>query len=347
MNDYNDAYITPEQAAERLQLGVETVYRWLRSGKIRGNRISHKAWRISERELAGFINRQNVSELLFEEYLAEYQLENLIIILLSPERELVDYRLVHNGQVLWFEVKEFNEDPNIISGSTNVAHGGAFDPHVALRRKIGKAVEKFRDYDGECCSLILFNERANLVDIHTPRIILGAMLGAVAFRVPVNLQTRKETGPVTSVFTDGGMLIHPHIRKPQNTTISAVIGLAKFPVGQKEFRIKTEKIEIEEQRCLSWEEHSNLMEADRAAYDRLVLKAIVFENPHARKPLPRDIFVGPFDERWGLSGDYIAPVHTGSELAKLRQMEHELDLDLGPLQKHVIREKRRSPKDCD
>lgn len=348
MSDYDDVYLTPEQTAERLQLAVETVYRWLRNGKLRGSRISQKAWRISERDLTSFMKRQNESELLFEEYIAEYNLG-------LPDHhppfpgttKLVDYRLPHKGQMLWFEVKEFDEDPRLFSGPSGVAHGGAYDPHIAIRKKIGKAADKFRDYDGESCSLVLFNERANLVDICTPRIVLGAMLGAVGFRVPINFETGVEVGPATNVFTSGGKLIHPHINKPQNTTISAVIALERFAVGQREFRIRTEKMEIDEQRCLSWQEHFKLMEDDRTSYGKRVLRATVYENPHAAKPLPRDIFTGPFDERWGPLGDSIAPIYTGAKLVELRRMEHELELDVGPLKRYITRGKRRPQKADD
>ena len=80
MKDFADVYMTPEQAAERLQLGVGTVYHWLRSGKLRGSRISRKAWRVAEREIVSFLRHQNVSELLFEEYLAEYDTDSLITV---------------------------------------------------------------------------------------------------------------------------------------------------------------------------------------------------------------------------------------------------------------------------
>lgn len=337
MKDYADIYLTPEQIAEKLQLAVETVYRWLRRGKLRGSRISHKAWRVSERELASFMKRQNVSELLFEEYISEYGLG-------CPEHEppfprttrRIDYRLPHRGQMLWFEVKEFDEDIRMLDENGS----GAYDPHIAIRTKIGKAAAKFRDYDGECCSLVLFNERLNLVDICTPRIVLGAMLGSVGFRIPINLETGTEAGPVTNIFMDGGKLIHPYVKTPQNTTISAVIALERLAVGQREFQIRVEQKERQDQRSLSLEEHLSFLESNRALYERRVLRTIVYENPHALRPLPPDIFVGLFDERWGRSGNYIAPIYTGAELAKLNKIEHDLELDLGPFQRHL--KKKRS-----
>lgn len=339
MKDVADVYLTPEQIAEQLQLGLETIYRWLRSRKLRGSRISPKAWRISERELAAFLKRQNVSELLFEEYVAQYELGTIEHEPPYPgTTKRVDYRLTtHHDQILWFEVKEFADDQSLTGTG-----GRTFDPHVGVRAKIGKAAEKFRDYDSECCSLVLFNERFNLVDICTPRIVLGAMLGGVGFVVPFNKTTGDWSGTTVqdNVFMDGGKMIHPHLKTPQNTTISAVIALERFAVGQKEMKFEIEKIELEEQRGLSWEDLVALLEKHRTAYERKVLRTIVYENPHARNKLPRDVFVGPFDERWGQSGDYIAQVYIGDELAKLNKIEHELGLDQGPFQRQAKRAAR-------
>jgi excisionase family DNA binding protein len=233
MADSIDVYMTPEQVAEKLQLAVETVYRWLRSGKLRGSRISQKAWRVTEEDLRSFMKKQNVSELLFEDYVDEYQLG-------KPDREptvagknkRIDYRLDFGNQTLWFEVKEFAEDARLLSGG-----GGAYDPYVAIRRKIDEASKKFSEYHGECCSLVLYNRNLNLVDICTPSIVLGAMLGNVSWRIPMDFEKGIETGPSSTFFAEGGKLIHPHTKTPRNTTISAVIALDKLPVGQRDFRI--------------------------------------------------------------------------------------------------------------
>jgi excisionase family DNA binding protein len=342
MKDASDVYLTPEEVADKLQLNVETVYRWLRSRKLRGSRISQKAWRVPEREVVSFIKRRNVSELLFEEYADEYNLGTLEYEpVYSGAMKRIDYRLSHNGHWLWFEVKEFADDPSLMGSG-----GGAFDPHVGIRTKIGKAAEKFRDYDDECCSLVLFNERVNLVNICTPRIVLGAMLGSVGWRIPTNLETGEQVGPATNVFTDGGKMIHPHIKTPQNTTISSVIALERFAVGQKELQIAVEQRELREQRSLSLDEHLEMLDADRAAYGRQVLRTIVYENPHAKKSVPRDIFTGPFDERWGQSGDTITQIFIGPELERLNKTENELGLNLNPFQRHEKkRARQRGPKD--
>ena len=50
-------YLTPEQVAEKLQVTVETVYRWLRSGKLKGHRLSRKAIRVIESDLTKFVEK--------------------------------------------------------------------------------------------------------------------------------------------------------------------------------------------------------------------------------------------------------------------------------------------------
>ena len=130
-------------------------------------------------------------------------------------------------------------------------------------------------------------------------------------------------------------MIHPYIKTPQNTTISAIIALERFKIGQQELQIAVEQKERAEQRSLDIEEHLKMLNDNREKFSRLVLRTIVYENPHANKALPRDVFVGPFDERWGQEGDLIKQVFVGPELTKLTETEHELGLDQGPFMRHA------------
>lgn len=50
-----DEYLTPNQIAAQLQLNVETVYRWLRAGKLPGLRVSRKSWRIDRKQFEDFM----------------------------------------------------------------------------------------------------------------------------------------------------------------------------------------------------------------------------------------------------------------------------------------------------
>jgi hypothetical protein len=185
--------------------------------------------------------------------------------------------------------------------------------------------------------LILYNRNLNLVHICTPEIVLGGMLGNVSWRIPMDFQKGVETGPPSQVFAAGGKLIHPHTRTPQNTRISAVIALEKFAIGQREFRIELAKKQQEEDRRLTAEEFHEFYQDHVDVCQRTALRVLVYENPYAGKRLPEDIFTGPVDERWGPVANQpdIKRLYVGAELAKLEAAEHELELDLGPLQKMI------------
>lgn len=49
--------LTPEQAAERLNVSPVTVRKWLRSGKLRGVKVS-VLWRVKESDLNAFIEEK-------------------------------------------------------------------------------------------------------------------------------------------------------------------------------------------------------------------------------------------------------------------------------------------------
>ncbi|MGA8595753.1 MAG: helix-turn-helix domain-containing protein [Bryobacteraceae bacterium] len=330
MEPLTEIYLTPEQAAQKLQVVTKTVYRWLRSGKLRGSLLSAKAWRISQRELDAFLRRQTISELLFEQYLEDNRLgpaEHEPAIAGRTSR--LDYRVVYQGKPLWFEVKEF--------GEADVGYSGAFDPYISIRNRIGKAAKQFNDYKGETCSIVFYNDRLNLASIYSPEIVLGAMLGNVSVSVPVDLESGKEVGPARTSFSEGGKLIHPTLKVPQNTTISAIIALERFGVGSREFRVMVVRKEEAERRRLSWTEFFESLESDRQKHNRQVLRTLVYENPYAASPLPRDIFNGPYDERWGrIDGEpLIGRIFVGKELRKLEESERQFDLHLSPIAKYM------------
>jgi len=49
--------LTVRQIAEKLQVNTETVYRWLRDGKLTGYR-ANRLWRISEQDLEAFLRQK-------------------------------------------------------------------------------------------------------------------------------------------------------------------------------------------------------------------------------------------------------------------------------------------------
>ncbi len=54
-----DVLITPEEAAQQLAVAANTVRSWLREGVLPGIKIGKgRVWRIRQRELDNFINRE-------------------------------------------------------------------------------------------------------------------------------------------------------------------------------------------------------------------------------------------------------------------------------------------------
>ena len=54
---YNMVMYTPEQVKEICYVNIETVYRWLRSGKLNGVKIGDKLWRIPSESLDEFLKK--------------------------------------------------------------------------------------------------------------------------------------------------------------------------------------------------------------------------------------------------------------------------------------------------
>jgi len=56
--DLMDNYYTPQQVAEKLQINIRTVYKWIREGKLKAIKVGD-LWRISESEIKRFIEGNN------------------------------------------------------------------------------------------------------------------------------------------------------------------------------------------------------------------------------------------------------------------------------------------------
>lgn len=55
--DLMDNYYTPQQVAEKLQINIRTVYKWIREGKLKAVKVGD-LWRISETELIRFVEEK-------------------------------------------------------------------------------------------------------------------------------------------------------------------------------------------------------------------------------------------------------------------------------------------------
>ena len=50
-------YYTPEEVADILKVRKHTVWNWLREGTLKGTKINGKIWRITDKDLEAFINK--------------------------------------------------------------------------------------------------------------------------------------------------------------------------------------------------------------------------------------------------------------------------------------------------
>jgi len=100
----------------------------------------------------------------------------------------------------------------------------------------------------------------------------------------------------------------------QNTTISALVTLHYVAVGMQRYRQMLKeypRLSVEEVLAAAIERFPNF------DLDEKQLGVIVWEHAVARIPLSRDLFNGPYDQRWGYEDGHQLVVFTGEKLAVL------------------------------
>jgi hypothetical protein len=263
---------------------------------------------------------KNVSELTFEQYLDSHELKNWDYEpIISGKNQRPDYRLLFKNMELFFEVKEFRQDSR-----QPLPQGGAYDPYVLIREKINAAREKFKNFREHCCSLVLYNVDALLVRLDDFTIMTGSMLGDLAMSFPVGVQTGTAVGGPAWSFSKRGKMIDYKHRQPQNTTISALIALTPLPLGRRRLEIETLRKESRLGRSMDPKEFLHFAESlEQRGFNsaETVVRVVVYENPYARIPLTREIFLGPYDERFGPDQDRFARVFAGTEIERLEEAE--------------------------
>ena len=190
---------------------------------------------------------RNASELLFEEYLTEHGHRTWTHEpFVQGKMKKLDYRLEHDNAVLFFEVKEFNAPPLPLEV-------GTFEPYGPIRAKINQATRQFKEYKEYPCSLVLANPKSAFVQLAYPWVIFGAMLGDLGFRVPVG-PNADPNAPTKTVFLGGGKMIDQKRRRPQNTTVSAIIVVGTFPLREKNIQVAIKNRQAELGRRTTLEE---------------------------------------------------------------------------------------------
>jgi len=269
------------------------------------------------------------SELLFEAYLAstgirDWEFEPPI----PGQTRTPDYRMRVGGQELLFEVKELRQK-RPLPGPSGAAY---VDPYKSLRRRINDGRKKFKDMKEWCCSLVVCNMgdwEARL----DPETVLGAMLGDLGFVMDFDRERGcLVPGTEQPAFLERGMMITQKTGEPQNTTISAVIVLEEFlarDIGDlRAYATNLRAMEAELGRELTPDERLHAYARrvpSEPRGDRQVPRVTVVENPFARLPLPRNLFTGPFDERWALVTRPLR-IFGGNKLQEQEKAEKEANL---------------------
>jgi hypothetical protein len=265
---------------------------------------------------------KNESETLFETYLREHGFKEWDFEPKTEEKtRRPDYRIAFQGAPHYFEVKEFRQEDR---RSLHEGSAGAFDPYAPIREKIDAAREKFREYKEYPCSIVLYNVDAPLVFLDDWTVVMGAMLGDLGYRFAVDPKLGAAVGDFTHTFTQRGKMINYKRMEPQNTTISAVVALDKFPLGQRRLNAHWRSEEKESGRKMDWSEFVKYAESLRSKSvdaSEVVLRVVVFENPYSRISLPRELFTGPFDERFGPEGDNIVRCYAGGGILRVEEEE--------------------------
>jgi hypothetical protein len=246
------------------------------------------------------------SDALLQEYLRSHGLTDVEVDpVIENSSSRPDYRLRADGFDLLVDVEELSTKPQ-----DGRIRGGAYNPYGPIREKISGARRKFKDLEGHCCCLILENQERPRIGLNW-QIIMGAMLSDLGLPSAVGQQ-------------QGEALKHSQV-SPEETIISAIIVVERYPIGEKRFRLFVYEREQELGRELGVEEYLQALEQSAGTGRDLSLNRVrvrVHENPYAQLPLDRRLFRGPFDERYGVidGAERFGQVYAGSGVAEFEKL---------------------------
>jgi len=259
---------------------------------------------------------------------------------LPESRKLPDFCLRYAGSRIILEVKEINpREPEITVADKNKplwgkdeatrAHvtrrglpilGETSDPHLAVREKIEKAWQKLRHFPNDICCIVLYDTHGPGPTTLEPWLVYGVMFGRLSHVTPYDPQQGFVPDKSHLMFSPAGGEMRWDSGESHKTNISAILAVEQFPVGQYRFRAAAHKrdprLGTVHRAVLAYEAIKRARGTERDASLREV-RVIVHENPFATKKLPKNIFCGPYDERYGLRHNRIKRISAGREIRKL------------------------------
>ncbi len=130
-----------------------------------------------------------------------------------------------NSPVEYPSAAEAEEEPPVCRGVD--------PPYRWIREQVEQGRRKFKEFKGSPCSIVMFSANGWGHDLLENDFVLGAMYGDYGLVVPLDHTTgRFDATKAESRYLDGGKMIRPGWRAPQNTTLSALITLRSVDVGR-------------------------------------------------------------------------------------------------------------------
>jgi hypothetical protein len=246
---------------------------------------------------------QTPGEQLFEQYLQLYGYEFRHEEGQSEKRKNPDYSVVRNGTSILCEVKDF-EPKMFPEGEVT------WDAYKGIRERINAASKQFKEYKDRVCCLVLHNQGDQYVDLTTPMTVLGSMYGNAGMQFPLQLNPGKPVAKPKFAFLAHGKMLRPKTNQPQNTTFSALVTIHQVNLGRMRLRRYLEnRPDFRDEDILK-------LTNEKVGFDleERRLGVIVWENAVAAHPLPKGIFDGPYDVRWGMVDGGQAIMYRGAEL---------------------------------
>jgi hypothetical protein len=253
------------------------------------------------------------------------------------QSKIPDFGFDHSGVQVLCEVKERRPNDEqkkedrlamdaIAAGEQPENNPRHFNPIEAVRHSIVKGRSKFKDFCGQLCALVIYNN-GNKDTRLRPHIIFEAMLGDGGFQANLNVETGVvDPSSFQSVFLPrGGEMVRsydplePH---ESLTNISAIVALESYWIPNPLFELAREE-EVARQtvqlgRSLTKQERAQI--AIRLQLEAGLKRSLgqtwgltVCTNPFASIPFPDDLFNGSFDARWSIVNGVLMRVFAGAQ----------------------------------
>lgn len=261
---------------------------------------------------------QTTSEKLLADYLDQHGYAWEYEPPISGKDKVPDFRIRRETVECLCDVKERSPKP-LPPGARN------FDPIKGIRKLIKSGREKFREFDCDLCSLVVYNN-GDLDTLLLPDYIYGAVLGnpGIEFDFDASSGTLDtQTGRNVFLSRGGQMIRHyaPLEAHDSATNIGAIVILETYrvpnPAFDRAFREQSEEREKRLGRSLTEREECilnvSLLESIPAPLTE-VPRLVVCTNPFAHHPIPENVFNGPYDERWSIQENHLDRVFVGREL---------------------------------